>query len=254
MSVLGLIGHVTNAAALIGLVCLAPVDVAAQGRGRDARQDPVPRVESLSDILPKTADEQRRAQYFDLPGFAKLLDQPPGTAGIVSPEAPHMAPPPPGTPPPTAEQLQQQQRERFRRAICALDAIAIGTPGSRRVLLNKSGTWLFTDLQVSVDRWIVPGTLTTRTATFSFSGGAVNVAGRVLSADSGRGRGPRLGETSVFFLQVIDGTASHSITAFEQMAATIREPESGLTFTREEFPNLVATAAATCTSQDRRQR
>jgi hypothetical protein len=228
--------------------------LAAQARDRVQNQDTVPRLESVNDIQPKTADEQRRAEYFDRPGWPKLLDMPPGTVGIVSREEPSKAPPPPGTPspaPPTAEQLQRRQQENFRRAVCSVDAIAIGTPQSRRVLLTKSGSWLFTDLQVSIERWIVPGSLTTRTATFSFGAGTVNVAGRVLSVP---GTGPRLNETAAFFLRTIKGSAGYSIFVSEQMSETIRETVSGLTFKREDFPDALASAAASCTSQDRRQR
>ena len=149
-------------------------------------------VKHVSDLRARTPEDAAKARHFDREGFS-FLDARHVTLVIDPPTPP--VPPPPGFP----VQEQPPDAELVRRT-CDSDGVALGFALSRRVLLNKSETFLITDYQVAVQHWIRPLS-GPRTISVTLLGGDVEVGGERMSATAGRPHD--LSMLSVLFLKRI---------------------------------------------------
>jgi hypothetical protein len=182
-----------------GFVWLAASDAAtgASSEQPPSSKDSVdksPSVKSKSDLKAKTPDEHSRAKFFDRYGTDPLE---PGDSVSTLPGSP-LPPFPPGVPLPTYEQFVQ-------RVTCASPLIVVGHAQRRGVLLNEKETYLFTDYDVTVERWLRPehGAPSLR---MSVSGGRVNIGGKPTVA--GAKEPLEASRQYIFFLQHIPGSGS----------------------------------------------
>ena len=137
-----------------------------QASGLPQQREPIVRVESFEDIRARPGEEQVRAAIFDREG-QPLRERP----NIY--EGPAEIPLSPGEPP---KPLLRQRR--LHDAVCGAEAVVVGYPTSKRVLLNRSETALFTDFTFEVGQWLRPGRLGPSIVVSGF-GGRVIVAGKV---------------------------------------------------------------------------
>lgn len=190
----------TTAACAITFVCVTVI-----GHPGVASQEPQPpastrreargqSVKSKSDLRAKTDDEKARAHFFDRYGAEPLQ---PGDTAVIGPGLP--APPiPPGAPVPTYEQFLQYLG-------CSAPVVVLGRAEERATRLNQRETFLFTDYQIEVERWLRPehGAPSLK---LSVSGGRVTIAGKRTIAG---GQEPLEPTTRyIFFLQHIPGSGS----------------------------------------------
>jgi hypothetical protein len=181
---------------------IAVVFVTSVGRARGQSQDPTaaPRdmpmrsVKTMADLRASTEDEKVRALYFHRYGAFPLKR---GDERFILP-GPPVPPPPPGVGLPTYEQFLQ-------RLACLGEQIVLGRAEERGVHLNQRGTFLFTDYDVAVERWLRPDDPRgAPSLKLSVSGGRVTVGGRSTTAEGGK----PLDRTRryIFFLQQIPGS------------------------------------------------
>jgi hypothetical protein len=156
--------------------------------------DKSPSVRSKSELKAKTPDEHSRAKFFDRYGSEPLE---PGDSSVALPGSP-LPRFPPGVPLPTYEQFVQ-------RVTCASPVIVVGRAQQRGVLLNEKETYLFTDYDVSVERWLRPehGAQALR---MSVSGGRVKIGGKPTVA--GAKEPLEASRQYILFLQHIPGSGS----------------------------------------------
>ena len=137
-----------------------------QQRTSTPREAPVQSVKSKSDLRARTDDEKARAIFFDRYGAYPLE---PGDSRVIFPGIPP-PPIPPGAPGPTFDRL-------LEHLACSTQLVVLGRAEQRAVHLNQRETYLFTDYDVHVERWLRPEhgapSLTGRV-----DGGRVPIAGR----------------------------------------------------------------------------
>jgi hypothetical protein len=159
--------------------------------GREARG---PSVKSKADLRARTGDEKARAKFFDRYGAFPLE---PGDVRAIGPGLP--APPlPPGARVPTYEEF-------LGFLACSAPLVALGRAEERATHLNQRETYLFTDYDVDVERWIRPrdGAPSVK---LSVSGGRVTIAGRPTIAGDHDPLDPM--KRYLFLLQPIPGSGS----------------------------------------------
>ena len=160
---------------------------------REAR---VQSVKSKSDLRAKTDDERARAAFFDRYGGGDPLE--PGDAWVRGPGTPPPLLLPPGARLPSYEQF-------VKYLACSTQLVALGRAEERAVHLNQRETYLFTDYDVDVERWLRPehGAPSLK---LSVSGGRVRIGGKLTSAVDGK----PLDRTKryILFLQPIPGSGS----------------------------------------------
>jgi hypothetical protein len=151
-------------------------------------------VKSKADLRAKTDDEKARAKFFDRYGADPLE---PGDTAVIGPGTP--APPiPPGVPLPTVDQF-------LEHLACSPQMVVLGRAEHRATRLNQRESYLFTDYDVDVERWLRPeqGTASLK---LSVSGGRVTIAGRPTVAGAQDPLDPT--KRYIFFLQHIPGSGS----------------------------------------------
>jgi hypothetical protein len=190
--------------AAIGLHALGVITFSPLGQVRDpggsGASQPVQRVKSESEIRAQTPEDRARAAHYDFPYGAKILET--GDSVFAGPETPPSPPiPPEGVIVPTPPDL-------FQEAICEGDAVVVGRAVSKRVLLNRSETFLLTDHELEVYEWIRPSANSPR-ATVSVAGGKVQIGDRLVRAESGPF--PDLFKVSVLILKRIPKANGYSI-------------------------------------------
>ena len=199
------------------LLCWARPSVGQQ-------EEPVQKVRYLSDLRPKAPDQELRAELLD----CKACER------ITGPVRTHLDV---GEGPPPAPNLsadgtvvyapQRTRDELLRQSVCSSDIVVIGRPVSKNAMLNKSETFLFTDIVVLVDNWIRP-TLGERSVLVAVFGGSVEVAGEELTTFVRPI--PRLGQSEAFFLKQIPKQRAYQLngqpipTSREEMATPGAEP------------------------------
>jgi hypothetical protein len=136
-------------------------------------------VSNFSELRARDADEQIRAALFDWEGGRPLRERP---NIIEGPGMPMFIPRgPDGTDPPAKPPAPHRQSV-LQDVICSADAVVTGQVTSKRVLLNKSETALFTDFTFVVDQWFRPARLSPALVVSEF-GGKVNVEGQVFTTN-----------------------------------------------------------------------
>ena len=184
--------HVRGACILLLFILALVVDVRSQGR---ASHDPafVPRVKSMADLAPKTAEERAQARFFSAYGHDKLV---PGAATeqIVDRFAAHPYPIPAVT-----------YSEFVTEVACSAKVILVGVAKPTRVLLNSRGSFLFTQYTVAVEQWIAPAGHGPGSITVLTPGGQVSINGQLTVAQAGIDITPDL--RHMFFLDRIGGTS-----------------------------------------------
>lgn len=166
--------------------CVSLAVVAApSGQGSDSARgrhpEPIPVVSDFSELRARPGDEQIRAVLFDGPHWSgrPLRDRPKLVDG---PGFPMILPAPPeGVDPPLRPPAPSRQSV-LREAICAADAVVSGQVTSKRAVLNKSETGLFTDFTFVVDQWLRPSPLSPSIVVSEF-GGKVAVGGQVFTTN-----------------------------------------------------------------------
>jgi hypothetical protein len=139
------------------------------------------KVKSPEELRAKTPSQQGRAIFFDQPG-ASVWQLSPGDRMIIIGEPPD--PSAPDVPWPGAGPSSPRPPVDPRRArICNSDAVVVGLVISSEVLLNKSETFLFTDINIQVKHWVRPAS-GYGTILVSVIGGAVELAGRVIRTEA----------------------------------------------------------------------
>jgi hypothetical protein len=167
----------------LALACSFGVRAWLQTRDTSATvgSEPLQRVQGFDDLLPRTADEIRRADYFDDDRDRKLIDlwgaKGLSISGAGDPPTLDVSPPPAGTP-----------DETLRDSVCRSAAVVMGHTVARRTLLTSGKSSLFTDYSIAVQRWFRPRDETEKSIILSFPGGEVELDGKVLRLDIG----PRL--------------------------------------------------------------
>lgn len=165
-----------------------------QARTSTPREARSPSVKSKSELRARTDDEKARARFFDRYGADPLE---PGDTVVVGPGTP--APPiPPGVPLPTVDQF-------LERLACSTQLVVLGRAEQRATRLNQRETYLFTDYDVEVERWLRPehGAPSLK---LSVSGGRVTIAGRPTIAGAQDPLDPT--NAYIFFLEHIPGSGS----------------------------------------------
>ena len=157
-------------------------------------------VNSMSDLRARTDDEKARALFFDRYGADRLKA---GDSRVILPGTP-AAPPPPGAPVPTYDGFLQ-------RLACSAEVIALGRAQVRAVHLNQKETFLFTDYDIDVERWLRPddphGAPSLK---LSISGGRVTIGGIPTSTGDGKPLDPT--RRYILFLKQIPGSAYFTLT------------------------------------------
>jgi hypothetical protein len=149
-------------------------------------------VKSKSDLRARTDDEKARAEFFDRYGGEPLE---PGDAWVRGPGTP-LPPFPPGARLPTYEQFLES-------LACPTPLVALGRAEQRAVHLNRRETYLFTDYDVAVERWLRPEQAAP-SLKLSVSGGRVRIGRKLTSAEDGRPLDPT--KRYILFLQPIPGS------------------------------------------------
>lgn len=152
-------------------------------------------VTSMSNLRAKTDDEKARALFFDRHGADPVKV---GERRVTLPGTP--GPPlPPGAPVPTYDDF-------LRVLSCSGERIALGRAQERAVHLNQKETFLFTDYDVDVERWLRPddphGAPSLK---LSVSGGRVTIGGRRTTVDDGKPLDPA--KRYILFLKQIPGSS-----------------------------------------------
>jgi len=165
-----------------------------QQRTSTPREAPVQSVKSKSDLRARTDDEKARAKFFDRYGADPLE---PGDYTVTLPGTPP-PPIPPGAPRPTFDQL-------LEHLACSTQLVVLGRAEQRAVHLNQRETYLFTDYDVHVERWLRPehGAPSLKV---SVDGGRVTIAGRPTIAGAEDPLHPA--KRFIFRLQHIPGSGS----------------------------------------------
>jgi len=177
---------------LISLVLALCVRSAVIVHGQ--QQEALQKVRQLSDLRARTLDERARSELFDYP--AGQLITGPVSRMIVLPNNPE-APPVSfhGEALPTPRTSTRQ--ETLQRSVCSSEVVIIGTPLSTKAMLNKSETFLFSDIVMNVANWIRPGS-GEQSILVTVFGGQVDLAGEKLSTLVRPL--PRIGQLEAFFL------------------------------------------------------
>ena len=195
---------VTSALA-ITVVCVT-ISGRSVAAGQEPQQPTPPResrrlsVKSMSDLRAKTDDEKARALFFDRYGADRLEA---GDSRVILPGTPP-PPPLPGTPLPTYDEF-------LRRLSCSAETIALGRAQVRAVHLNQKETFLFTDYDVDVERWLRPDDPhRAPSLKLSTSGGRVTIGGIPTSTGDGQPLDPT--KRYILFLKQIPGSAYFTLT------------------------------------------
>ncbi len=132
------------------------------------------KVGSFDELEPKTANELALAKYFRM-GTVKLRapDAPPSVGFIAGPPDPVIVPP----------DAKPDPDKPLRDQVCRVDAVAVGQISSRKVLLNATGTWLFTMYTVQVKSALRPVSLPSE-LTLGIRSGVVEVSGKTFRRGS----------------------------------------------------------------------
>jgi hypothetical protein len=158
--------------------------------------DQIQALERFDDLKPQTPGERRLAEYYDEDsGFnleqmwnagwnregIRIVNHGGIIQDVVSSPVP-------------------SESEIVRNRICAATIIVFGRAVSRRALLNKSLSWLFTIYSIDVDEWVYPSS-GGRSLQFSTKHGEVLVDGTIVRTELSGTPVPRvpLREDGVFF-------------------------------------------------------
>jgi len=221
----------------------------AEEQARQAMLEAIPLVADFQALAAVTPEEKARAAYFDRAG-QPLLEQPPG-AVIEFPGLPVvLAAPPPGAPPPTRQDNMRAFEASVATGVCRADAVAVGQLTPVRVLLNLSGTWLFTDYSIAIERWLRSnGVETSRKPVIAgLSGGHVRVGERILSTTVSGG-GPVTGERMVLHLCLVQGKTALVLCGSTSLREdTISGDPYPVSLAREEYLRVLERASTTCSS------
>jgi len=245
----------TRAAATVALVLITFIGPSPAARAQPQDSTTAPRethvrsVKTMADLRARTDDEKVRAVYFDRYGSFRLK---PGDSRAILPGTPP-PPLPPGASLPTFEQFLQ-------RLACSGERIVLGRAEERAVHLNQRETFLFTDYDVAVERWLRPDDPHgAPSLNLSVSGGRVTIGGRPTSAVDGKPfeRTRRY----IFFLQRIPGSTyltptRPSLADGERWSSAIPDvsliPETSAETVRfDSLANDLARLGRTCTPADR---
>ena len=182
---------------LVGVTVTGHPRVASQQpqqRTSTPREAPVHSVKSKSDLRARTDDEKARARFFDRYGASPLE---PGDYAVIGHGTP-LPPIPPGAPRPTFDQL-------LEHLTCSTQLVVLGRAEQRAVHLNQRETYLFTDYDVHVERWLRPEH-GAPSLNVSIDGGRVTIAGRPTIAGAEDPLPPT--QRFIFLLQPIPGSGS----------------------------------------------
>jgi len=173
--------------------------VGARGAGQsqqtvDASQRP-PLPEWMLDYLPKTTEERAKAAFFDADGSSLLRL---GIEALRLSCGPGMS----GEPTPYLEFTTQ--------LACGDDAVVLGTPTRSAVRINNRGTWLYTEHEFHVRRWVYPALETTTEIEVLTHGGTLNVGGQTTTVSAGEPLEAR--KEYLVFLKRVPGTRAFSLT------------------------------------------
>jgi len=231
-------------AGLLGLVGLALFGVEPpllQPQQTKSELTQAPRVASFAALAARTPGELKRAEFFDY-GYVPLATLGETSLSMTS-EAPELPPPPmpfgfPEPKPLTAE-------EKLALKVCQRQIVVIGHPESAKVLINKEGTWLFTDYVVGVERPFHPKQVSQQLIVSIPSGSAV-VGGKTVSTKTV----PllELGQSYVFFLDRIEtsdgflGTNEH----VDLRSGTIRSGSATVARDATKYVAALASAGQNC--------
>lgn len=150
----------------------------------------------MSELTARTPDEKARATFFDKYGGPEPIE--PGTTTVTPPG--HGVPPlPPGAPPPTYVDF-------LLGLVCDKDAVVLGRPKLRKVLLNERQSYLFSEYDVAIERWLYPTGHGRDSITISLPGGRAHVRGVPIVVGHGRPLDPS--RRYIFLLTRIPGSAS----------------------------------------------
>ena len=127
----------------------------------------------MADLRARTPEERAKATFFERVDRERLK---PGHSisigGIMRPV------PPPGLAAPTYEAF-------LREVVCRGDALIVGTAAPKDVLLNVNESFLFTEYEIAVRRWLSPGREGAPTVVLSMEGGRAIVGGRLTETTIG---------------------------------------------------------------------
>lgn len=149
----------------------------------------------MLDYLPKTPEDRAKAAFFDADGpwLLRLGFNVTRTScgGGISDE-------------PTPYQ------EFATGLACGYDAVVLGTPTPSAVRINNRGTWLYTEHEFHVRRWVYPALETTTEIEVLTNGGTLNVGGQTTTVSAGEPLEAR--KEYLIFLKRVPGSRAFSLT------------------------------------------
>lgn len=215
---------------IASLVTAAAMQKPPQSEKAAQPPDSAPRVGYIADLRARTPEERTKAKFFDRESGERLT---PGRSvsigGVLHPA------PPPGAPAPTYETF-------LRQVLCRGDALVVGTATPQKVLLNCTETFLFTEYDVTVTRWLYPTRDGAPTIRLSVEGGRAVVGGRLTEATIGTPPVP--GNEYLFMLRRIPDTQGFTIA--RKPVSSKESLQAGLS--RFSLPAEVAADAVTFAS------
>jgi hypothetical protein len=151
------------------------------------------KISTLSDLQPRTIEQNARAVYFDLSpiwGYPEVTK--PGIYGpVIVVEQ--------GGSPGERTTIDEERSA----AVCGSDVVVVGRIVASTAFLNRSRNGLFTDYEINIDEWIVPrgGFGTSRRVIVSSQWGSVLLNGQLLSSHD---RPLPVGWRGVFFAKRVN--------------------------------------------------
>lgn len=198
-------------------------------------------MESLRAVGP---EDTAKARYFNRYGAAVL--RPGDWTGVGSEPPPVVAHP---------DEPLPSYAAFVKELVCSRDAVLVGNVTSSRTLLNGDGTFLFTDYDIAVERWLYPHTNAAVTISIAVAGGIVRVAGQRVTAIGGRSLD--LSEGYLFFLVAIPESSSFTprgrpIRVHDGKPSEVHESVlpielRGNAVSLASFVDALAVAGASCT-------
>ena len=181
----------------LSLAMMISID-AQQREPRASLPQEIEEVRSLDDIRPRTLDERTRAKHFryESPNKvsayeSRIVSLGPVDVGLTAP------------PPPRVSTTPPDPLERWRKKVCISPAVILGQPISTKTFLNEQETFLYTNYEIAIERWIRP-TSNSALIVASKLGGAVRVNGKLLSYSTGFAI--ETGKLYILFLRQIPNT------------------------------------------------